>query len=158
MAAQGLPHPPPPSIDSARDAPHSEPMLLRRAPGFVAALILLPLSILAPAIPGYTMMICRLTGTVVAADCNGAMPDAPDAPTPVGDAWQAASCCDTLQVTFQRAPAETHAEAPTLAASFVPVRSSLPPAIVLVPAGEARATAPPGLGPPRRLVTQTFLI
>jgi hypothetical protein len=119
---------------------------------------LLPLSILAPAIPGYTMMICRLTGTVVAADCGGAaMQEAPDSPAP-DHGWQAASCCDTLRVTFDHAPAETHLEAPALAASPLPSQWSMP--VVMEPARrhDTRAAAPPGLGPPRRLITQTFLI
>jgi len=117
---------------------------------------LLPLSILAPAIPGYTMMICRLTGTVVAADCVAAA--AQDAPVPGDSGLQAASCCDTLRVTFDRAPAETHLAAPASPASFVHVRWSLPRARATVHGPDLRAAAPPGLGPPRRLVTQTFLI
>lgn len=135
-------------------------MLLRRAPGFVAALILLPLSVLAPAIPGYTMMVCRLTGTVVVADCGGiAADDAPDAATPLHAGWAAGSCCDTLRVTFTHAPGEWEAEAPGVAAYFVPVRWSTPaPMIQIERAGEVQAVAPPGLGPPRRLITQTFLI
>jgi len=134
-------------------------MLLRRAPGFVAALILLPLSILAPAIPGYTTMICRLTGTVVPANCGGAAMDgATDAPTPLDSGWQAASCCDVLRVTFDRAPAEAHAEAPTIAASFTPLRPLMRAASETAPSRDARPQAPPGLGPPRRLITQTFLI
>lgn len=133
-------------------------MLLRRAPGFVAALILLPLSILAPAIPGYTMMICRLTGTAVPADCGGSVTgDAPAAPTPVDSGWQAASCCDVLRVAFDRPPAEAHAEAPAMiAAFFVPSRPLVRPA--LEAAADASLPAPPGLGPPLRLITQTFLI
>jgi len=134
-------------------------MLLRRAPGFVAALILLPLSILAPAIPGYTVMVCRLTGTAVATDCGGAVKD--DAPAPLEAGWAAASCCDVLRVTFDRTPAEVHLEQPTLLSFMgqaLPVSWSAPLPPARVRGGDDRATAPPGLGPPRRLITQSFLI
>jgi hypothetical protein len=131
-------------------------MLLRRAPGFVAALILLPLSILAPAIPGYTAMVCRLTGTVVLADCGQA--SAEDAPTPAQSVWQAGSCCDTFQVTFSRAPAETPLAAPLAMGTVVPVaRFQILPMVPQRPFDMNRP-APSGIGPPRRLVTQTFLI
>jgi len=133
-------------------------MLLRRAPGFVAALILLPLSILAPAIPGYTAMICRMTGAAIASDCVEAA-ETDQAPAPASqDGWTAASCCDVLRVTFSRAPAESQAEALAQPASLERAVGS-PTLPVLAPRGlERPSTAPAGLGPPRRFVTQTFLI
>lgn len=134
-------------------------MLLRRAPGFVAALILLPLSILAPALPGYSLMICRLTGTIVATECGGAvMQEAGDAPAPADNGWDAGSCCDTLRVTFTHAPAEVHAEALAITAFFLPVPWYAAPALDTARTNDAHAAAPPGLGPPRRLITQSFLI
>jgi|GEM_PF-3425031 len=136
-------------------------MLLRRAPGFVAALILLPLSILAPAIPGYSMMVCRLTGAVVAGDCGGAVQDDAPVPAPLERGWAAASCCDVLRVTFDRAPAEVHLDQPALTTvhgQALPVNWSAPSFPAPARGDDARATAPPGLGPPRRLVTQSFLI
>ena len=136
-------------------------MLLRRAPGFVAALILLPLSILAPAIPGYSMMVCRLAGTVVAADCGGAVKDDAPAPPPPASGWAAASCCDVLRVTFDRSPAEVHLDRPAWTAAdahALPIAWSVAPLRTLRRADDACAPAPPGLGPPRRLVKQSFLI
>jgi len=136
-------------------------MLLRRAPGFVAALILLPLSVLAPAIPGYAMMVCRLTGTVVSADCAGALANDAPVPAPLVPRWAAASCCDVLRVTFDRAPAEAHLDEPALTAVLahaVPARWSVPLPRASVHGDGARAPAPPGMGPPRRFVTQSFLI
>lgn len=131
-------------------------MLLRRAPGIVAALLLLPLMILAPVAHDTTAMVCRMTGAVSWEACQ---PDA-DAPAPQHDALVAESCCDFITVARPHAPVEAVAgpepSQPAVVASLFrgPGTSGLAPT-----RGPAmHAPAPPGLGPPIRQRTQTFLL
>jgi len=131
-------------------------MLLRRAPGIVAALLLLPLTILASVRLDTPVMVCRMTGTVTLAPCA----PTEDAPPPGHDALVDPSCCDFVTVVQARAPAETVAcpelPGPAFAAGATPPPrlSDLTPERGPCP----QAGAPPGLGPPIRQRTQTFLI
>lgn len=131
-------------------------MLLRRAPGIVAAVLLLPVTILASVRIDATVMVCRMTGAVSWAPCT----PAEDAPPPSQDTLEEPSCCDLLTVEQPRVPAETVTgpalSPPTVATAPVhpwPV-ADLPP----VRPWNLEAPAPPGLGPPIRQRTQTFLI
>ena len=136
---------------------HAAPMLLRRARGIVAALLLLPLTILASVAHDTTAMVCRMTGAVSWAPCE----PAGDQDAPEHAAFVEPSCCDFVTVARPRAPAETvgcpELSRPTLAASSPGAHLHAPsrgPADVV----PLRAPAPRGLGPPIRQLTQTFLI
>jgi len=143
-------------------------MLLRRAPGFVAALILLPLTILAPSLRGYTAMVCRMTGAVTLADCAPApqLADRAALPSPDGQGasdagrWLDESCCDFVRVTFAQPPVETATtfEHRSRLVASLPAIGVVSPAVWAAPPIAEGVPAPPGLGPPRRLVTQIFLL
>jgi hypothetical protein len=138
------------------------PMLLRRAPGIVAAFLLLPLLVLAPIAHDVTAMVCRMTGTVSWQPCEPTADQ--QAEEPEHDALVDESCCDFIRM------ASPH---PSFERAF---RPELPrPAVVVVPRAEVSAfpispdergvavggpgkPAPVGLGPPVRQVTQTFLL
>jgi hypothetical protein len=124
-------------------------------------LITLPLSLLAPAMHGYTTMTCRMTGAISVANCAApAGPAAADEHQAASepDRWVEESCCDFGQVTFTRAPAEATSRFDHLAPVSVPTIDVAIRVTWTAPRATRGAPAQPGLGPPRRLVTQTFLI
>jgi len=131
-------------------------MLLRRAPGIVAAVWLLPLTILAPVAHDTTAMVCRMTGAVSWAPCEAA-PD-PEAPAPEQDGLADASCCDFITIAHPRAPLETAPDVPRPTFAGHALRSLRPTSRLPTRPTSLNAPAIPGLGPPIRQRTQTFLI
>jgi len=102
-------------------------------------------------------MVCRMTGAVSWAPCA----PAEEAPPPANDALGDGGCCDYLTASHASAPSDMvtppELPRPTLAVGVVTLE---PRPSGLTPAGgpSPKATAPPGLGPPIRQRTQTFLI
>lgn len=143
-------------------------MLLRRAPGIVAAVILLPLLILAPTLHGYTAMVCRLTGAIMSTDCAPApalddsaeVPSADDRGDSGTGRWLDESCCDFVRVTFAQPPADgaTQSEHQVRVVASLPMPGPAVRMVWMTPLTNDEATAQPGIGPPRRLLTQTFLL
>ena len=131
-------------------------MLLRRAPGIVAALLLLPLTILASVRLDTTVMVCRMTGAVTTAPCA----PGDDTPPPAHDALVDPSCCDFVTIADARAPAETVAcpELPGPVPAAGAIHAHHVSGLTPTRGPSLQVGAPPGVGPPIRQRTQTFLI
>ncbi|HEY4186412.1 MAG TPA: hypothetical protein VGP07_15155 [Polyangia bacterium] len=144
----------------------------------------MPLLILAPTLRGYTAMVCRMTGAVTPTDCAPAIeladPAVPSSAQEQGaeqgaeqgdeqgdergesgpGRWLDESCCDFVRVTFAQPPADavTRFEHALQLVASLPALQVVSRAVWTAPPLDRGAPAQPGLGPPRRLVTQTFLI